>query len=91
MVYASKKMDGACAIFEQEEPPTACPALTMPPPEAGAGHTTERFVLSDGEADGESDGGDESEPEEWSDSEFWYGPAVEEFDDAHHGPREIPT
>ena len=41
-------------IFEQEEPPTACPALTMRPRDAGAGHTSELFGLSDGEADGEN-------------------------------------
>ena len=51
MAYASKKMDGGCALFQTNEEVTACPALTMPPTVAGTGDTAERFVLSDGEAD----------------------------------------
>ena len=39
----------------------------------GHEHAMEQFVLSDGEADGESDDDDDSEPEDWNANEFWYG------------------
>ena len=88
MAYAQKKMDGNCALFQTDEEVTACPALTMPPPAACTGDSAERFVLSDGEADGESDDDVESEPEDWNDNEFWYG---RDDDDSGDGLYDVRT
>ena len=82
--------NAGCALFDEESEVTACPALTMPPAGDDSGDAAEHYVLSDGEADGESDDeDDESGPEDGNDNEFWYG-NDDEFDDSHHGPRDIP-